>query len=541
MFRLSLYLSIVTFVLSATSAQAHNFNLYEPRLRQCISMLLNGKTVEFLREEIYGTQADPSLRQDPSRWAALCQGRVGQRLEVFRAEQVQNLNNLRAQWIAVRATQPSPGMQACFNGLSSGVIYRENVRPLASTTPACSDVVTPQVRAGVGSVLREINAASYSGTSFCEQMVRTYLIVDPLTSPARRECAGIETPTELPRPQPRPVAVGADVGGIVAGAAGGSDGGGAGETVGGGDGGAGNGASTFVDAPVEAAAVVAPTGGDSECRTKLDDALKTLLKDDTKNVLGLQYELTALKLARIAQRESTRTLEDLVKKKKNLLTQIDDGTRTKLRDAYRKYGKMDDVAAIDQKISELAGKAEDANYKQGARRFFGEETSSFLLALQTSDPASGLEESDIAISWLMKQVQDRMAQTSGRFSANHNLVNLSSQVAALTGYIDPAKGLNSGALEARLEERSTELQGILAAFSESFKAANPLCFSGNRFLGTNSCWTVTDTVVPALIETMTAVSEEIRVAERTNIELRRGLGPRIAGYGVFFNRLALAP
>ena len=412
-------------------------------------------------------------------------------------------------------------MHTCTSGLAqgtSGLYTRQSLRPLAHTETSCNQLVHLQVIDGMRNVLLEIDPNRYSGTAFCEKIVESYMIIDPLTSPSRRACAGIDSSAEAPRPRPEPVAV-----------------------VGGDDSGSRGGAEAAAEPRVEAAVVVTPTGGNEECRTKLDEALKTLLKDDTKNVLGLQYELTALKLARIAQKESTRTLEDLVKKKKDLLTQIDDGTRTKLRDAYRKYGKIEDEATIDQKITELAGKAEAANYKQGARRFFGEETSSFLLALQASDPDSGLEESDVAISWLMKQVQDRMVETSGRFSANHNLVNLSSQVAALTGYIDPAKGLNSGALEARLEERSTELQSILAAFSESFKAANPQCFSNGRFSGTNSCWSVTDTVVPALIETMSVVAEEMRVADRTNIEMRRGLGPRIANYGVFFNRLALAP
>ena len=132
------------------------------------------------------------------------------------------------------------------------------ISPIAPTTATCEQQIKAKVVAGLRPVLADPNLLNSTGEHLCRSVVAAQVAADPLTSPDRLACQGQA------------------------------------------------GSSQDVTA----------ANGD-ECRSKLDEALKTLLKDDTKNILGLQYELTTLKLARLAKKDSVKTLEGLVKKKQD--------------------------------------------------------------------------------------------------------------------------------------------------------------------------------------------------------------------------------
>jgi hypothetical protein len=375
---------------------------------------------------------------------------------------------------------PTQEIQDCLNRISHKNLI-ENFPPLAPSE--CTEALVPSLHIEVNSLLQTPNFLEGTGASICQKVIAANIKANPIDAPERVSCS------------PK----------------------------------------------INEEVVDLEDDNKSICKSKLDEELKALIKNDKANVLGLQFEVTSLKLALITQKEGKQTLEEVVRKKQSHLETMGDGTRNKIKETYRKYGKIEDQEIIDEKIAEISSQAKAANYNRGAQRFYAEQTSAFLLALQASDPQSGIDESDVAISWVMKQIQDRVAETHGKFSAAHNSTNFSNQVAWLTGYVSPEKKQTPQAIEERLTKASSELQKVFQEFSDKFKQDNPQCFDGGIFEATGNCWTVSKSVVPAFMEAIEDISEEIRKTDKTQIQMMRNMGTKVGTYNVYFNRLALTP
>lgn len=278
------------------------------------------------------------------------------------------------------------------------------------------------------------------------------------------------------------------------------------------------------------------TLGEEECRELLDDNIKKLIKDDTKNLLGLQTEITVLKLARLSQENGVRTIEDLVKKKSQELKKLDDGTLEKLRASYRQYGMIEDNNWIENEIKSIQGQRyANASYFQASKRLYGEKTSAFLLAYQAQNPKSGLDENDIAISWLLKHSQDRMANIKGAYSAEHNLLNLSNRVALLNQVIDNKPAPTAQKVDQLLSEKRNLLGKILNTFADQFKLENPGCFADDVFSGAG-CISFNETIVTQLSQVIGKVGNEIRLAPKTQINMQKELGLKVKDYPLMFKQ-----
>lgn len=211
-----------------------------------------------------------------------------------------------------------------------------------------------------------------------------------------------------------------------------------------------------------------------ECEEKLSSEVAALLSDKSKNIIGLQFELTTLKMASLSVSEGEKTFEGLIKKKSKDLKAIDDGSIDKMNQLYKKHGLAEDA----KKISEaLKLKATDSNYYNKQKRFFNNDSSAFLMAYQQINPSSPIKESDISVLWFMDKVSDKAQKQNKEYSSAHNRTNLSTRIAQYTGAIDPKKTLDKTKLDEMVKKQKDKIDHEFLAMIENFKKNNADCFN----------------------------------------------------------------
>jgi hypothetical protein len=213
---------------------------------------------------------------------------------------------------------------------------------------------------------------------------------------------------------------------------------------------------------------------DPDCNEELNKEIAALLADDQKNIIGLQYELTVLKMAALATESKTNSIEGVIKQQSKKIDAIDDGIINKMNVMYKKHGLPEDAAAI---TSHLKQKSSSANYFAKDKRFFNQDSSAFLLAYQEMNKNSGIKDSDVSVLWFMDKVSEKTKGQSGKYSAAHNLTNLSTRLAQYTSAIDPKKALSKPVLDEMVRKQNGKIEDEFLDLIQNFKTSNPACYA----------------------------------------------------------------
>lgn len=212
---------------------------------------------------------------------------------------------------------------------------------------------------------------------------------------------------------------------------------------------------------------------DINCDEKLKLAIASLLEQDTKNIIGLQYELTVLKMASATSGANVKSFEELIKKKSKDIASIDDGILNKMNKTYKDHGLPEDAAAI---TTHLKQKASNANYYAKDKRFFNQDSSAFLLAYQNLTPDSGINDTDVSVLWFMDKVSERAKNDYKKYQEEHNLTNLSTRIAQYTGAISPGKAISKKTLDAMVIKQQSKIDAEFSVLIQNFKTSNINCY-----------------------------------------------------------------
>jgi hypothetical protein len=227
---------------------------------------------------------------------------------------------------------------------------------------------------------------------------------------------------------------------------------------------------------------------ESDCKEKLNLEIAKLLEDDKKNIIGLQFELTVLKMASAATGAKTNSLEGLIRQQSAAIKAIDKGVIDKMNAMYKAHGLTEDATAITDHLKE---KSNSASYFPKDKRFFNQDSSAFLLAYQSLNPESGIKDSDVSVLWFMDKVSEKAKTPNGTkmgtYSIEHNLTNLSTRIAQYTGTVDPTKAISKEKLDEMVKKQKTKIDTEFLALITSFKQSNLACYNEIFSEGENEC------------------------------------------------------
>ncbi len=214
-----------------------------------------------------------------------------------------------------------------------------------------------------------------------------------------------------------------------------------------------------------------------ECKEALQEALAEILKDDTKNIIGMQYELTVLKMAVLASESKGKTLESFIMSQSKAIQEADKegNILSKVNATYRKYGLPEDQKAL---VEHLKQRASEAEYYKKEKRFYNQESSAFILAYRGLNPEAGFNDADVSVLWYMDKVnQKAVANSKGnKFSAQSNLTNLSTRVARYTADIKGLKSESKESLVSLVNQQKKKIDKEMEAVMEGFKQSNLACY-----------------------------------------------------------------
>lgn len=175
-------------------------------------------------------------------------------------------------------------------------------------------------------------------------------------------------------------------------------------------------------------------GVEALCKKEAIAKIIELFKDDKQNILGKQFNLTAMKTAlfmkKVAAPSSvSSSLEEIVNK--NQATIASDKNIEALKKAYAKHGLDKAGAGVDQTIEKM--KNGKFNYFSTASRMSNDEASQMLLILTKSESPIKFGMEDAAVTWAfgeMAKVQRKSlnGQITAKDSVELNKLSLSVQV-----------------------------------------------------------------------------------------------------------------
>jgi hypothetical protein len=175
----------------------------------------------------------------------------------------------------------------------------------------------------------------------------------------------------------------------------------------------------------------------SGCDQKLKEKMIELVKSDEHGILAKQFKLTTLKLTKKTLNKKFTTLEAMIKKNSAQLNELNTEDPLILKSLVDLYGEniSDDMTAAIAHIEEIKKSSKEASYWNKNKRFMNKDVSAYLLFDKLTNNESEFSKTDIAITWYMNKVSEEKASAEGRFSAKHNLTNLSNQLTRYTGVI----------------------------------------------------------------------------------------------------------
>ena len=211
------------------------------------------------------------------------------------------------------------------------------------------------------------------------------------------------------------------------------------------------------------------------CKDSAVQELLTLLKDDKQNVLGKQFELTAIKTALLLKKDKAyggvklKSLEDYVNKQQGKLLSEDKLKQLKI--IYGESGEPADVKKLEGITNNL--KAGKYSYYNPKTRMLNSDVSAFYLLMDKHEeegmPSFGKE--DAAVAWAFGKLAERADRTTVEYSK----LNLSNQVnklmdARVAGGTDtPVEDL-----EKLQKSHETEINSVVATTLKSKLSAECL-------------------------------------------------------------------
>lgn len=201
----------------------------------------------------------------------------------------------------------------------------------------------------------------------------------------------------------------------------------------------------------------------TECSAAASQAIISLLKKDSNNILGRQYLLTTLKAALLG-RESV-TLETKIKSLSEALRK-DEKILPELQKLYETYGKADQFTVFDRALTE-------ANYFNSARRLGNREAAAMLLGYNLLEQREVFSPSDLGITWFMSEIADQAAKSHGKNSSTHNLSQIAVQVARLNGAIADTERVSDENLKLKIADAEMELEKAFEGIAPEFTASLP--------------------------------------------------------------------
>ncbi|WP_372654719.1 hypothetical protein [Halobacteriovorax sp.] len=214
----------------------------------------------------------------------------------------------------------------------------------------------------------------------------------------------------------------------------------------------------------------------SICEDKAIEYYQDAFANDNSNILGRQFQLTTLKLARISIADSRTSLEDKIKK---ISAEIDpnDPKLKKIDELYKEYGYEDDLESVIDNMR-------SAKYWDRSTRFYNDDVSAFILLAKEVEPSIGLSERDAAITWFMSYVSDTASKKMGATSASANLTNLSSRLANFTGAYAEKRSLTDSEIEREIEKLENDIDKTMDTLHKElvFELGSE-CFDNGVFAG----------------------------------------------------------
>ena len=240
--------------------------------------------------------------------------------------------------------------------------------------------------------------------------------------------------------------------------------------------------------------------GASPCEDKALSEIYKLLLADNNNVIGIMFELTAMRLAKrtLAQEPTYSTFEDLaVDSIKTLNAQVakldkDQNIQKSVLNVYETYGKKQDLKVVSDNwddikkdAREARDRAADACYFDKTKRFNNSETSAFVMAAvlgeggnlggSTLVDPSKLTDIDAATLWMVErtraEAETRDPEKYKIGSKNGNMLNVSTRVTRYLGRIsDGRKELKTGEVQALIEKEQDKLTDLVKSIYEDTKA-----------------------------------------------------------------------
>lgn len=195
---------------------------------------------------------------------------------------------------------------------------------------------------------------------------------------------------------------------------------------------------------------------EKDCTDELENVLRDYIENNQEYIAKL-YDLTTLKIAVNIREDHQETLESLIQRKHNSISEYFLNQRETLERIYNRYGISTDYETLLENYTQ-------ANYWRGNLRLSNEDISAYILAQIQSN--SRYTQTDAAVVWLVNQV----AQSFPRGTLEYNSLSLSPRVARYTGIIENAGNYSRSEILEKLEEVSADLQKqtaeILSIYSE---------------------------------------------------------------------------
>jgi hypothetical protein len=209
----------------------------------------------------------------------------------------------------------------------------------------------------------------------------------------------------------------------------------------------------------------------SDCDNKLKSKLKELIQNDKNGILGLQFKITVLKLAKRSVVDGDNTIEDHIKKDYSKLKSFNSTDPTILSDMNKLYSQnsQETVKKVSEHIYALSEKTKTLNYYEKNARLLNEDASAYLLHDQLTNPTSDITSSDVAITWYMQKISHEVALSEGHGSAKANLMNLSNQLARYTGAIKNTDAPNLEAMNKDLKDSESLINNFLIGAVDKIK------------------------------------------------------------------------
>jgi hypothetical protein len=207
------------------------------------------------------------------------------------------------------------------------------------------------------------------------------------------------------------------------------------------------------------------------CKKEAVAKILELFKDDKQNILGKQFNLTAMKTAMYLKGKAAPgsvpvSLEAAMNRDQESLSK--DEKITELKKIYADHGIDSAGAGMDEMVAKM--KSKKFNYYSTANRMSNDEASKLYLLLSKSDSPVKFGMEDAAVAWAFGQMNK-----FEKGSSQYNKMNLSNHVNKMMN-ATIAGGTNMSVEKLQADSKAEE-KAIDDAINESLKTISAACLS----------------------------------------------------------------